>query len=66
MLQLSDNRDPGSPKKMIILSQDRKGLIESLMCYWQIDYMYRYRKFAKFPLMEKGKIDLKAAEAQGV
>ena len=50
-IQLSDNRDPDHPQKLNIFSSDRTTLIESFMCYWQIDYMYRYRTFAKFPLL---------------
>lgn len=62
-LQLSDNRDTTHPQKLNIYSQDRQALIDSLVCYWQIDYMYRYRTFAKFPLLSKQRIEVKSKDA---
>lgn len=50
------------PQKLNIYSMDRGNLVDSFMCYWQIDYMYRYTTFAKFPLLEKQKIDTKDAK----
>jgi hypothetical protein len=47
------------PQKLNIYSQDRSNLVDSLTCYWQIDYMYRYTTFSKFPLLEKQKIEVK-------
>eukprot|EP00347_Sterkiella_histriomuscorum_P016136 403354352 len=61
-LQLSDNRDPTHPQKLNIYSQDRITLIDSFICYWQIDYMYRYRIFAKFPLLLRQKIDTRGKD----
>ncbi|TNV85265.1 hypothetical protein FGO68_gene15236 [Halteria grandinella] len=61
-LQLSDSREAMHPQKLNIYSQDRGNLVDSFMCYWQIDYMYRYTTFAKFPLLDKQKIETKDAK----
>ncbi|CDW74435.1 arm repeat protein [Stylonychia lemnae] len=65
-IQLSDNRDPTHPQKLNIYSQDRITLIDSFICYWQIDYMYRYRTFAKFPLLLRQKIDIKGKDFSNI
>src|SRR5688500_7946649 len=41
LVQLSDNRDPHVPTKLILATEDRRTLVEQLKSAWKTDLMYR-------------------------
>jgi hypothetical protein len=40
-LRLSDNRNPGIPPKINLITEEKDILIARFKCYWETDFMWR-------------------------
>ena len=44
LLQLTENRDPNVPSKLVIVTENRKTVSDHIRSSWKTDYMYRLGK----------------------
>lgn len=53
LFELSPNRSPTMPARIIFVTSSKEVFLKHLRCYWQTDYMWRLNKVATLKIMKE-------------
>ena len=67
VIEYTEKDDQGREREdqLTIHTQDRDSLLDSLTCYWQIDYMVTHRTFKTLPLIVERNLQVKLDDKMG-